>query len=150
ADNLTRRRYQFPSGVRNFLALFLQISVEKLLVVPARNEADLLRIGLFEEAQTGTLRFLANIGLAHLAQRKQRAAQLLLRKAEEKIRLVLAVVGGPLQKPATALLVELIAGIVARGQQLRPNLTRGNQQLIELQMVIAQAARNRRAARKIV
>ena len=93
---------------------------------------------------------LAHLGLGHLAQRKQRAAQLLLGQAEEKISLVLGAIGGPLQQPAPALLVKLDAGVVSGGQRIRANLLRDDQQLIELQMIVAEAARNRRAPGKIL
>ena len=39
---------------------------------------------------------------------------------------------------------------MSRGQHVRANLPRGDQQLVKLQMVVAQAARNRRAAGKIL
>jgi hypothetical protein len=39
---------------------------------------------------------------------------------------------------------------VSRGQHVRANLPRGNQQLVKLKMVVAQAARNRRAPGKIL
>jgi len=76
--------------------------------------------------------------------------QLLLREAEEKIRLVLGQILGPLQNPAPAPLVVLVHRVVAGGDALRANAARRLQQLIELQMVVAERAGNRRAPGQIL
>ena len=71
--------------------------------------------------------------------------QLFLGQAEEKIGLVLAGIRRPLQDPARSLRIVLIASVVAGSNLLRPNLPGGQQQLVELQVVVAQAAGNGRA-----
>ena len=76
--------------------------------------------------------------------------KLLLRQAEEEVSLILARIRGPLQEPASAGLVVLIARVVAGRDQLRADLPRGQQQLIELEMVVAQAAGNRRAPGQVL
>ena len=57
---------------------------------------------------------------------------------------------GRLSSQRPLLLVELIARVVTRRQPLSADLARGNQQLVELQMVVAQAARDRRAPGEIL
>ena len=82
-----------------------------------------------------------------LPQRKQRVRQLLLRKPEEKIRLVLGQIRRPLQNPAPALRVVFVHRVVAGGDALRADAARRLQQLVELEMVVAERAGNRRASR---
>src|SRR5262249_44737386 len=93
---------------------------------------------------------LPHLGLGHVAQGKARAAELLLGKTEEEISLVLGQVGGATQEPAIALGIEFAAGVVPGGQQIGADLARRDQQLIEFEMVVAQAARNRRATGEIL
>ena len=127
ADHLAAGGDQFACGIGKLFALLRKISVEELLVVAARNEAYFLRVRLFEQPKSGTPGLLADLGLAHLAQRKQGAAQLLLRQAKEEIGLVLCAVGRALQHPASAALVELVARVMSRGQQVRADLARSDQ-----------------------
>src|SRR5215472_1491913 len=94
-------------------------------------------------------RQLAHMRLAHVAQRKTRAAQLLLGKAEKKIGLVLGWISGAQEQPAVALRRKLAASVVPSRQQVSADLPCGNQQLVKLQMVVAQAAGNRRPAGNI-
>src|SRR5271166_2080415 len=146
----TCRSYQLARGVRNLLALLFQVRIQELLVIAARNKTNFLRIRLLEQTQPGTLRFLADLGLAHLTQRKQRPAQLLLRQAEQKVCLVFGEVCRTLQYPPPGALVVLIARVMSCSEQVGADLARGNQQLIELQMVVAKAARNRGSPGKII
>ena len=95
-------------------------------------------------------RRLAHLRLGHAAQRKQRPRQLLLRQPEEKVRLVLGQVRRPLQNPAPALLVVLVHRVVAGGDALRADAARRLQQLIELEMVVAERAGNRRAPGQVL
>ncbi len=95
-------------------------------------------------------RQLANLGLGHAAERKESAAELLLREAEEKVSLVLAAVGGTLEQPASAGIVVLHAGVVAGGNAIGADLLRDYEQLIKLQMIVAEAARDGRASREIL
>src|SRR5882724_8354954 len=92
----------------------------------------------------------ADFRLGHVAQRKERAAQLLLREAEKKISLVLAVVGGALQQPTLSRLIISDASVMPGGDALGADLLRHNQQLIELQMIVAKTARDGRAAGEIL
>src|SRR5438034_1480752 len=93
---------------------------------------------------------LAHFGLRHTAKRKQRAAELLLRQAKKEIRLVLRAIGWALQQPSPARLIKLHTRIVSCRDCIGPNLLRHREQLIELQMIVAETARNRRASREIL
>src|SRR5579859_4919479 len=95
-------------------------------------------------------RQIAHLGLGHLAQRKTSAAELLLGKAKEEISLVLGRIGSPLQQPAIALCIELATRIVAGSQQVSADLPGSDQQLVKLEMVIAEAARNRSPSGEIL
>ena len=89
----------------------------------------------------------ANLRLGHFAEGKQSAAELILGQAEQEISLILRRICRALEQPAAALLVELDPRVVTGGQCIRANLLRDDQQLIELQMVVAQAARDGRSSR---
>src|ERR1700686_3087253 len=71
------------------LALLGEVGIDEALVVAARDEADFLRVRLLRESEAVMSREFADLGLGHVAERKDRAAQLLLRQAEEEISLVL-------------------------------------------------------------
>src|SRR5689334_22558531 len=141
---------EFAGGVRELLALLGEIRVNEALVVAAGDEADLLRVGLFRQRQAVLAGELAHLRLAHFAQRKARAAELLLREAKKKVRMVLGGVGGAAQKPAVARGRKFATCVVAGSQQVSADLSRGDEKLIELQVVVAQAARDGRASGKIL
>src|SRR6185312_13004930 len=88
--------------------------------------------------------------LAHVAQRKARAAELGLGKTKEEVSLILCSIRRATQQPAVALRGKLAARVVARGQQVCANLPSRDQKLIKLKMVVAQAARDGRAPGKIL
>src|SRR5438270_6023676 len=100
---------QFAGSVRQLFPLLVQVSVDEALVIAAGNKAYLLRVRLLRQRQMMLPRQFAHLRLLHVSQRKQRAAQLLLRQSEEKIRLVLGGIGGASQQPAIALRGKLAA-----------------------------------------
>ena len=67
---------------------------------------------------------LTHLRLGHSPQRKVRVGKLLLRQAEEKIRLVLGKISGSLQNPTAPLLVELIHRVMPSGNALCANAPR--------------------------
>jgi hypothetical protein len=91
---------------RQPVSLLGEIGFEKALVVAAGDEADFLRVGLFGNHEVVLAGQFAHLGLGHAAERKQGAAQLLLRQAKEEISLVFGFVGRTLQQPAVPLLVK--------------------------------------------
>jgi hypothetical protein len=83
-------------------------------------------------------------------ERKERVRQLLLRQAEEKVGLILGQIGGALENPALARGIELVHRIVAGGDAARADALRGLQKLVELQVVVAERAGNRRAPGQVL
>src|ERR1022692_411041 len=127
ADHFPARSYQLTRSVRQSLATLGEVRINKALIVAARDEADLLRVGLLRQRQPPLAGQLANLGLGHAAQRKERAAELLLGEAEEEIGLVLAAVSWALEQPAFADLVILHSGVVARRYAVGANLLCNNE-----------------------
>src|SRR5271165_728085 len=150
SDNFAVRGHQFTPGIFDRLPLLLKIGIEKLLVVAARDETNLLRIGLFEEPQPRSPGLFTHRGLMHVTQRKQGSAQLLLCQTKQKIGLVLRQIGRTSENPSSGAVVVFVAGIVSGGQQVGANLPGSHEQLIELQMIVAEAARNRCSSRQVV
>src|SRR5579884_2077270 len=141
--------YDFAGGgdklarsIGHLLALLIEISVNEALVVAARDEAYLLRIGLYGDGKLVLTGDFADFWLGVSAEREECTRELLLGKAEKKIGLVLAQVCGALQDPAVADGVILIAGIVAGGDAVGANLARADEKLVELEVVIAERAGN--------
>ena len=120
ADYFPFGGHEFAGCVGQRLALLGQIGIEKLLVVAAGDKADLLRIWLGGESEAVMARQVANLRLGHFTERKIRMRQLLLGQAEQKVRLILRGIGGALEQPAAALLVELDPRVVARGDASAP------------------------------
>ena len=140
---------EFPGGLRYLFALLFKIGGEELLVVAAGDEADLLRVGLLGQSQAVRTGDFADLGLGQAAQRKERARQLLLREAEEEVGLVLGEICGPLENPAPARGVELVDRVVAGGDAAGADGAGGEEQLVELEVVVAERAGNRRAAGQV-
>src|SRR6202030_2341619 len=127
-----------------------EIGFEKTLVIAAGDEANFLRVGLLGDQEAMLAGDLTHLGLGHVAKGKQGPAQLVLRKAKEEVSLVLRPVGGPLQQPATELIVKDNLGIVSGSNLIGANLLRHNKKLIKLQVIVAEAARDGRASCQIL
>ena len=150
ADHVAVCGDEVAGGVGQGSTLLGEVGVDETLVVAAGNETDLLGVGLLCEREAVLAGQFANLGLGHIAERKRRPAELFLREAEEEIRLILAGVGGTLQQPAATASVERNAGVVACRHALCADLLRDDQELIELQMIVAEAAGDGRTSRKIL
>ena len=81
---------------------------------------------------------------------KSGAAELVLREAEEEVGLVLGVISGAGEDPALAGFVEVIARVVAGGDAVGADLSGGDEELIELEVVIAEGAGDGRAAGEVL
>ena len=92
---------------------------------------------------------LADLGLGQIAQGENRAAQLLLGQAKQEIGLILRAVSRPLEKPAPGVTIELDFRVVTGGENLRANLLRHYEKLVELQVIVAQAAGDRSSTRQV-
>src|SRR5579864_7720544 len=149
ADHAAIGGYEFSRGIRKRVALLGKICVKKILVVATGNKTDFLGVRLFGQRQTILASEVANLGLIHSAKRKQSPAELLLCESEEKIRLVLGAVCGTLQPPATARIMKFDARIMPGRYRICADLLCHGEQLIELQVIVAEAARNRSSSRQI-
>ena len=150
AQNFAGRRNDVAGIVRQFASLLLQISLDKLYVIAGGHKANFLAFRLFRHRHLQAARDFAHFVLGKFAQRKIGARELFLRKSEKKIALVLRFIHGPQQFVAARFRIVAYARVVAGGDALGANLARGHQQLIELHVVIAHGARNRRAAFEII
>src|SRR5215471_12998507 len=138
ADDLAAGRDQFAGGVRQRLALLSKISVNEPLVVAARDKADLLRVRLLGDGQPVPVRQFADLRLGHISQGEQRAAELFLCEPEEKICLIFTRICRTLQQPASLSIVVRDTGIVPGRDTLGANLLGNNEQLIKLQVIVAE------------
>src|SRR5437588_3464950 len=85
-----------------------------------------------------------------MSERKAGATQLVLRESKEKIALVARAIHAAQQAPAGVLCMPLHAGVVAGGDALGADLPGGNQEIIKLQVIVAECAWNWRTAREIL
>src|SRR6266478_5221526 len=90
---------------------------------------------------------LPHLRLGHISEREKRPAELLLRQTEQEICLVLGMIRGgttcgTLQQPPATLIVEFHSRVMPRCYSIRANLLGNSEQLIELQMIVAEAAWN--------
>ncbi len=76
--------------------------------------------------------------------------KLLLGEPEQKISLVLGEIRRALENPAPARRIIFVYRVMASGDTAGADRARGPEQLVELQMVVAQRAGNRRAPGKIL
>src|SRR5262249_15116781 len=139
ADHGAIGRHQFTGSIRQRFALLGQVGVDKALVISARDEADLLRVRLLRQGQAMAACEFTHLRLIHVSERKARPAELLLRKTEKEVGLILGVVGSAPQEPTIAWLVVLAAGVVSGGEEIGADLPRRQQQLVKLQVIVAEA-----------
>ncbi len=148
-NHLARRSHQLAGRIGQRFVLLGKISVDELFVISAGNKTNFLRVWLLRKRQSLLLRQLAHFGLAHSAQRKQRSAQLLLRKTEQEVRLILRGINRTLQQPAPTNSILFDSRVMSSCQHFGADLSRSNQQLIELKVIVAETARNRCSSRKV-
>ena len=67
ADDFAGGGDEFAGGVGELFVLFVEVRLEESVVVAAGDEADLLRVGLGGDGESGFGGHLADFGLAHLA-----------------------------------------------------------------------------------
>jgi len=77
-------------------------------------------------------------------------SELLLRQAKEKVGLILGQIGGALENPAAACGVVLVDRIVAGGDAISADGARGLEQLVELEVVVAERTGNGRAPGEVL
>ena len=89
-------------------------------------------------------------GLLHLAEREEGVGELVLGQAEEEVGLVLGAVGGAAEDPAVADGIEVVAGVVAGGDLGGADLAGGEEELVELEVVVAEGAGDGGAAGEVL
>ena len=149
AQHLPVLRHHLALLRRQAAALLGQIRLNKTDVVPAGDKANLLAFGLVGHRELLAARQRAHLLLGQLAQRKLGARQLLLGQAEKKVGLVFAGVAREPQLVAPGLLVATHAAVVAGGQPFSADLLRGRQQVVKLDVVVAQRAGDGRLAGQV-
>src|SRR5262245_58696462 len=119
-------------------------------VVAIRNEADLLALGLVRRGKLPLRCEAPYVLLGQAADREDRRRELLLREAEQEVRLVLASVESP-QEPLTARGgIVVLARVVSGRDVLDAEGSRARQQALELDLGIAPRARQGSAPLEIV
>src|SRR5260370_30777495 len=94
-----------------------QVGVNEALVISAGHEADLLGIRLLGQSQMMLPGEFAHLRLAHVAEWKAGAAELVLGKAEKEVSLILCWIGGAAKQPAVARRIETATRVVPGGQK---------------------------------
>ncbi len=140
ADDFAGGSDEFACGVGQVFTLFVEVGLEEGVVVAAGDEADLLRVGLLGDGEACVGGHLADGWLLHLAEGEDGAAELLLREAEEEVGLVFGLVFWPGKYPSLTGLVKAIAGVVPGGDTVGADLSGGGEELVELEVVVAESA----------
>ena len=78
------------TGVNQFAWLGCYPLANELAIVPVRDEADLLTVGLVRHGQASICSDSADVALRKFANRQQQSLELGLAEGEENIRLILA------------------------------------------------------------
>lgn len=141
---------EIAGEIGHLFFLFVEVSIEEGAVVAVGDEAYLLRVGLLGDVKALVFGDLADGGLLHLAEGEEGAGELGLREAEEEVGLVLRVVGRTGEDPALARFVEVVAGVVASGDAVGSDLAGGEEELIELEVVVAEGAGDGRASVEVL
>ena len=106
-----------------------------IAVTPVRHKADILTVGFFSHRQPVFMRQRTCVVLGHAAQRKAQIIQLLGRRGEQEIGLVLARVGTTMQF-RTVITIDALH-IMASRKTVCLQITRGRQQVGEFHSLIA-------------
>src|SRR5690606_1840242 len=113
-----------------------QVAAEEFPEVTLAHEADAGGVLLRRSRQAGGSRHRAHGPLVEVAEREQGGGQLFLAQLVQEVALVLATVGRAQQPPLARRVVD--ARVVAGGDPLGPELTRGVEEVAELDLAVAQ------------
>ena len=121
---------------------------QRVAVVAARDEADLLALGLVGRGETEAASHVPNLGLGQLAEREPGVLELVLAQAVQEVGLVLVRVARP-EQPRPAVRPDVAAGVVPGRDRLAVvQVARPAEQRAELHVRVAVDARRRRLARR--
>ncbi len=116
-------------------------------VIAARDEADVLAVGLCRHRQIEAPRQRARLVLGHATQREVQEGELHARRREEEIALVAAIIGSAMQlRPACAVDA---AHVMPGGERVGAEIARRRQQVAELHRLVAAHAGDRRLAARV-
>jgi hypothetical protein len=124
------------------------MSLEEVAVSCAGEEAEVLRVGLARDAQTGLGGELADLLLAHTSQREAQARERVGRERGEHITLVLGDVGGHPQQRVIG--VGIDARIVAGSERPRAEPLAELEHRVEADVAVAAYARIGRQAGAVI
>lgn len=150
ADDFAGGVDEVAGGVGERLFDVVEVGLEEGVVVAVGDEADLLGVGLGGDVEAGVGGHDAYGGLLHFAEGKEGAGELVLREAEEEVGLVLGGVGGAREDPALAGLVVVVACVVAGGDAVGADLAGGEEEGVELEVVVAEGAGDGGAAGEVL
>ena len=150
AENFAGRGDDVAGLFWQFTSLLLQIAFDELHVIPCGDKANFLAFGLFGYRNLQAARDFADLVLGEFAEREIGAGQLFLGEAEEEVGLVLGFIQGAEKFVAAGLRVVPHAGVVTGSDAFGADLARGDQELIEFDVIVAHGARDRRAAFEII
>src|SRR5690606_9846269 len=139
------------TALRQFLrpALVLEITVDKLRILPIRNKTDLLRFLLLGDSEVRAACELPHLALEHLSKREICTRKLVLRQLPHKIALVLPVIPATKKAIASSRLIVLDASIMSRCDLVAPQRLGHPVQRGKLKPGITRDARYRRLAMQI-
>src|SRR5580658_870611 len=150
AENFAGRGDDVAGFLRQFTSLLVQIAFDELHVISRGDKTDFLAFGLFGDGHSQAARDFADLALGKFAEREIGVRELFLRETEEEIGLVLGFVHGAEEFVAAGLRVVAHAGVMAGGDAFGADLSRGDEELIELHVVVTHGARDGRAAFEII
>src|ERR1700683_4190093 len=149
AANFAGWGYDISCVLRKFLSLLVQISFDKANVIPRGYKTNFLALGLSGYGNLQPMRDVADFALGKLPERKIGARKLFLGETEKKIGLVLGFVDGAQEFVTSGGGIVTDARVVSGGDAFGANLASGDEQLIELHVIVAERAWNRSATFKI-
>src|SRR6204780_4300281 len=150
AENFAGCGYDISCVFRKFLSLLLQISFDKANIIPRGYKTNFLALGLSGYGNLQPMRDIPDFVLGKLPERKIGVRKLVLGQTEKKIGLVLGFVRGAQKLVTTGVRIMTDARVMPRGDAFGANLASGDEQLVELHVIVAESARNRSTALQIV
>ena len=124
--------------------LLAEVAAQERLVVIARHEADFLAVHFVGDLQPESACDFADFGFFHSSQRREGVLELILTKAEEEIRLVLAGVAAFAENGVVLVMVD--DGVVSGGDEVRSERAGFCAEVAEFEVFVAHHARVRCAA----
>src|SRR5271156_2106996 len=132
-DYVTRFFRELPS-------LLVQISFDKADVISGGHKTDFLTLGLSGHRNLEAVRDVSHFIFGKLAEGEIGARKLFLSETEKKISLVFGFVHGAQEFVTSGGRIVTDARVVSRGDAFGANLAGGDEQLIELHVVVAERA----------